>query len=154
MGESIGKEFDLDGKEVRAGMIPMVSVGSTDLHSMAQLYLGGPKTIFHNFIHAHTDTETVVPADRLLPGLVSDVDKVSNDKLMHAIMQGTQAAFVKQEIPYIDITFEEVSEYTLGEYLQFRMMEMMYLAKLLNVNAFDQPSVENYKIETKQILGA
>jgi glucose-6-phosphate isomerase len=28
----------------------------------------------------------------------------------------------------------------------------MYLGHLLNVNTFDQPSVEAYKIETKKIL--
>ncbi len=152
MGESIGKRKNRDGEEIRSGMVPMVSVGSTDLHSMAQLYLGGPKIIFHHFIHAHTETQTVIPDTRLFPDLVSDINGVSNNKLMHAIMQGTQAAFVKQEIPFVDITFEHVSEYTLGEYLQFRMIEMMYIAELLHVNAFNQPSVEEYKIETKQIL--
>jgi glucose-6-phosphate isomerase len=32
------------------------------------------------------------------------------------------------------------------------MIEMMYLGKLMNVNAFDQPSVEYYKVEIKRIL--
>jgi len=28
----------------------------------------------------------------------------------------------------------------------------MYLGQLLNVNSFDQPNVESYKVETKQLL--
>ena len=39
-----------------------------------------------------------------------------------------------------------------GEFLQFKMFEMMYLGKLMNVNTFDQPGVELYKVETKKIL--
>ncbi len=41
-GESVGKEKDLNGKEIHAGITPTVSLGSTDLHSLAQLFLGGP----------------------------------------------------------------------------------------------------------------
>ena len=130
----------------------MVSIGSTDLHSMAQLYIGGPKVIYHNFLHAHTTSETTVPQKRLMPGLIKDIDGVSNDVLMHAIMNGTQKAFKNQGGPFIDITLEKVDEYTLGQYLEFRMIEMMYIAELLNLNAFDHPSVEEYKIETKKLL--
>ena len=52
MGESIGKEKDLEGKIVHAGITPIVSIGSTDLHSMAQLYFGGPDDKFTNIISA------------------------------------------------------------------------------------------------------
>jgi glucose-6-phosphate isomerase len=52
----------------------------------------------------------------------------------------------------MEVVLDTVDEQSLGEYMQFKMMEMMYLAKLLNVNAFDQPHVELYKIETKKLL--
>ena len=45
-----------------------------------------------------------------------------------------------------------IREEEIGAFMQFKMIEMMYLAKLLKVNAFDQPHVELYKIETKKIL--
>jgi glucose-6-phosphate isomerase len=32
------------------------------------------------------------------------------------------------------------------------MMEMMYLGFLLEVNSFDQPNVEDYKVKTRKIL--
>ncbi len=34
----------------------------------------------------------------------------------------------------------------------FKMLETVYLAQLMNVNAFDQPNVELYKAETRKIL--
>jgi glucose-6-phosphate isomerase len=36
--------------------------------------------------------------------------------------------------------------------MAMRLREVMYVAKLLEVNAFDQPNVELYKIKTKEIL--
>ena len=152
MGESVGKRNNKDRNEVRTGIIPMVSVGSTDLHSMAQLYFGGPRTILHSFISAESNTTTQMPDERSFGGLVVDVEGVSNAKLMDAIIGGTQATLVNNQVPFINIKMNEINEYNLGAYLQFRMTEMMYLAELMNVNAFDQPSVEEYKIETKQIL--
>ena len=37
IAESLGKDTDLAGKPVHTGITPIVSIGSTDLHSMAQL---------------------------------------------------------------------------------------------------------------------
>jgi glucose-6-phosphate isomerase len=34
-----------------------------------------------------------------------------------------------------------------------RMLEVMYIAKLMQLNAFDQPNVELYKQKTRGILG-
>lgn len=152
MGESVGKRNNLEGVEVRTGIVPMVSVGSTDLHSMAQLYFGGPRNILHGFISSLPTREDFMPQDRTYDSLIEDIEGKSNKNLMEAILGGTQATLVNNEVPFIDISIDEINEYTLGAYLQFRMTEMMYLAQLMNVNAFDQPSVEEYKIETKRIL--
>ena len=43
--------------------------------------------------------------------------------------------------------------FTLGQFMGMRMLETMYLAKLMNVDAFDQPNVEIYKTNTRKILG-
>ena len=42
VGESLGKADNRQGKRVNIGITPTVSVGPEDLHSVAQLYLGGP----------------------------------------------------------------------------------------------------------------
>ncbi|MDZ4221383.1 MAG: hypothetical protein U1C18_00750, partial [Patescibacteria group bacterium] len=49
VGESLGKEFNAHGRAVHAGITPLVTVGSTDLHSMFQLLLGGPVDKFTTF---------------------------------------------------------------------------------------------------------
>ncbi|PIQ77163.1 hypothetical protein COV82_05745 [Candidatus Peregrinibacteria bacterium CG11_big_fil_rev_8_21_14_0_20_46_8] len=153
MGESIGKEKDLDGNIVHAGITPMVSIGSTDLHSMAQLYFGGPRDKFHHIIYSPTPNFTAnVPKESPLENLVQGIGGKSFQEIMSAIIGGVKAAYVKNKIPFTEITMPEVREHTLGQYLQFKMIEMMFLARLMNLNAFDQPNVEDYKSETRALL--
>lgn len=45
-----------------------------------------------------------------------------------------------------------INESEIAAYMQFKMIEIMLLGNLMQVNAFDQPQVELYKIETKKIL--
>jgi glucose-6-phosphate isomerase len=73
---------------------------------------------------------------------------------MATIREGVKKAYTKQGLPFTEIAFEHISENELGQFLQFKMCEMMYLGKLLNVNTFDQPHVELYKVETKAILAS
>lgn len=152
MGESIGKEQSLTGETVHAGITPTVSLGSTDLHSVGQLYLGGPKDKLTTFVSAKPTTAVPVPADRVLADLVPMIDGKSAEDIMTAILEGVQIAYQKAGLPYMEVVLEGINEASIGAYLQFKMLEMMYLGQLLNVNSFDQPNVEAYKIETKRVL--
>ena len=143
MGESIGKEG--------GGITPIVTIGSIDLHSMAQLYLGGPKDKTTEFIYSNKSAEGAIPQEALFPSL-NTVSGKSISVVMSAIQEGTSTAYQKQQLPFFEIAFDEVNCFELGSYMQYKMMEIMYLAHLLKINAFDQPQVELYKIETKRIL--
>ncbi|TSC77312.1 MAG: Glucose-6-phosphate isomerase [Parcubacteria group bacterium Gr01-1014_31] len=153
MGESIGKEQDVGGKTVNAGMFPTVSVGSTDLHSVGQLYLGGPKAVVTTFVTTAKSASVKIPSKLALAGLVSGIAGKTAVGVMDAILSGVKIAYGKRGLPFMEVILDDVSERSLGEFMQFKMMEMMYLGKLMNVNAFDQPNVEAYKVETRRILG-
>lgn len=153
MGESIGKEQDLDGKSVFAGITPTVSIGSTDLHSVGQLYLGGPRDKLTTFIRIRPQQEQLMVDDEpFLTGLVDSISQKTPQDIMNAIYEGVKIAYEKQQLPYTEVELEEKSLQSLGEFLQFKMLEMMYLGKLLNIQTFDQPHVELYKVETRKIL--
>lgn len=152
MGESIGKEHDLNGKTIYAGITPTVSIGSTDLHSMGQLYFGGPRDKITTFVSAPSKKTIGISSSMHFPSLVPHIVGKSLAIIMDAIMQGTMIAYKNSKLPYTYVKLDDLSEHSLGEFLQFKMIEMMFLAKLLNVNAFDQPHVEMYKVETKRIL--
>lgn len=152
MGESVGKEKSLSGDTVHAGITPTVSLGSTDLHSVGQLYLGGPKDKLTTFVSSTHVAEVNVPGERIFPDLVPMVTKKTAQQIMTAILAGTQIAYRKAELPYMEVILDNLDAYSVGAYLQFKMVEMMYLGQLLQVNSFDQPNVESYKIETKRLL--
>ncbi|MCX7997027.1 MAG: hypothetical protein N2691_04750 [Patescibacteria group bacterium] len=152
MGESIGKDTDLDGRKVHTGITPTVSLGSTDLHSVGQLYLGGPRDKITTFVSAATSRyEARLPETLQFP-LVDLIAGKRASQIMDAIKEGVKIAYTKQQQPFTEVILDTVDEAALGEFLQFKMIEMMYLGKLLNVNTFDQPHVELYKVETKRIL--
>lgn len=133
-------------------MTPTVSIGSTDLHSVTQLYLGGPRDKVTTFVSAASEDKISVPQSMGYPTLVPQIAGKSLAEVMGAILKGTIAAYKNKSIPFTQITLDDLSEYSFGEFLQFKMIEMMLLSNLLGVNAFDQPHVELYKKETKRFL--
>ena len=150
--ESLGKEHDKSGKVVHAGITPIVSVGSTDLHSMAQLYLGGPRDKFTLFIYASEQAHFKVPSRGLLPGLIKGIEGKSPEAIMSAIYEGVKGAYTSHKLPFGEVRLPSVSPYTLGMLLEWQMLTVMYLGELMHVNIFDQPNVEDYKKVTREIL--
>ncbi len=125
--ESLGKD--------NKGVTPTVSVGTTDLHSMIQLYLGGPRDTLFTFVSAKNENYNV----RIPPTYETTEDT------MHTTLESVKKSYQDKEIPYTEVVLPNVSVKSLGEFMQFRMMETMFLAKLMGVNAFNQPNVEEYK---------
>lgn len=153
MGESIGKQFSLDGKEVHEGITPIVSIGSTDLHSMAQLYLGGPNDKFTTFVSIKEPKHNLtVPKSKQFDVLVPNIGGKKMHEIMQAILQGVKSSYAQDNRPYFAVELSSVSEECLGGLMQMMMIEIMILGSLLNINPFDQPNVESYKKETKALL--
>ena len=150
MGESLGKQFDRGGREVFSGITPLVSIGSTDLHSMAQLYLGGPFDKYTSFVEVEKINSRFKLTEDL--GLVEGICGKELQEIMKAILEGVKIAYRKAERPYSETVLPDKSEASIGQFLQYKMLEVMYLGSLFNVNPFDQPSVESYKAETRKIL--
>lgn len=152
IAESIGKEKDIDGKIVHAGITPIVSIGSSDLHSMAQLFLGGPRDKFTMFVRANDPTDMRVHSDGVCAKLAGGAISKTPSDIMDAILGGTMGAYEKHGLPFSEVRLPAISSYTLGLYMEWRMATVIYLAKLMNVDAFNQPNVEDYKKVTREIL--
>ncbi|MEM2889217.1 MAG: hypothetical protein QXI71_06020 [Candidatus Bathyarchaeia archaeon] len=153
VAESLGKEYNKKGEKVNVGFTPTVSVGSTDLHSVAQLYLGGPFDKFTTFVSVQENFSSIkIPSSLEMRELVTGIRGRSLKIIMDAILEGTKAAFSQKKRPFIEITLPNKSEYAIGQFLQFKMIETVYLGYLLDVNPFGQPNVEDYKKETRRIL--
>jgi glucose-6-phosphate isomerase len=151
LGESIGKPRTGDGQPM--GITPTVSIGSTDLHSVGQLYLGGPRDRLTTFVGVEGGADVMMPAERAWPDVVPMVAGKSARTILGAIEAGTKEAYDTANLPYLTVTFESVTPEAVAAFMQFKMCEVMMLGHLLQVNPFDQPQVEQYKTVTKQILG-
>ncbi len=151
MGESLGKQFDTSGKQVRAGIVPLVSAGTTDLHSVAQLYFGGPRNIFTDVISAPFMHDVCVPSSSLAK-LSAGASRKTFWEILAAILEGVLDAYKQNKQRVCDIRFRAVGAHAIGYFMQSRMIETVYLAAAFGVNPFDQPNVEDYKRVTKRRL--
>ena len=132
MAESIGKKGN--------GVTPTVSIGTTDLHSMAQLYFN-TKSIFHRMVRVKKWKNANTPEGRKLK------------TIMGILADSAEEAFANRRKPFIKLALKDKSEYAIGQLLQLEMIEMMLLAKLMGVNPFGQPDVERYKKIARKKLG-
>lgn len=150
VGESLGKPSN---SGTPMGITPTVSVGSTDLHSVGQLYLGGPRDRVTTFVWIEKDKQQVIipnmpEFDRLVP----HIQGKSLHTIMKAIYEGTRQAYANQNLAYMTITMAQKNAFYIGQFLQMQMIATVYLGALMKVNSFDQPQVELYKQKTREIL--
>lgn len=146
VGESLGKP---NKQGELQHIVPTVTVGSNDLHSVAQLYLGGRPAMLTSFVTVENWSRDVkVPVQDFMPKLNGH----SYGSLMALLFKSTQQAYNEQQMPYIHIQVPEISEFYIGYLLQWYMLQVVYMARLLEVNPFDQPHVELYKKYARQNL--
>lgn len=151
VAESLGKTKI--GSSERVGITPTVSIATMDLHSMAQLYLGGPNNRCTLFVTIEKYAyEVHVPKNNPGTKLNPLITGKSFKYIMQSIAQGVQNTYQQQQLPFITCALENTNTYAIGQFMQYCMIMVSYLAELLQVNAFDQPQVELYKEETRKIL--
>ena len=61
-------------------------------------------------------------------------------------------SFIKKGIPFREFQIKRINEEALGELFSFFIIETVIMGKLMNINPFDQPAVEEIKINTKKFL--
>ena len=141
--ESLGKN--------KKGFIPVISNAPRDHHSLLQLYLDGPKDkvfyIFSSSKRGNLKTKS---------DFFNDNVKYLRKKKYNDIKDSQKNAFLRvlknKKIPFREINIQKFNEDTIGKlFLQF-IMETIFLGKLINVNPFDQPAVEEVKVLTKKFL--
>lgn len=149
--ESLGKEQGNNGASATRGMLPTVSVGSTDLHSVGQWYLSGASGVATTFLELSGDAEVVVPRNALA-NLVAGVGGRRLDEIMDAIARGVSRAYEARHLPLVRVRMEARSPEALGAWMEHEMFVVVIAGFFLGVNPFDQPNVEAYKRETESIL--
>jgi glucose-6-phosphate isomerase len=143
IAESLGKK----GK----GILPVVSPAPRDHHSLMQLYLDGPKDklfyIFSSKFH-----KTMKINKNVFSKTFSYVENKGLSKVKEAQKNALIQVLKSKNIPYQEIIIHKKNEETLGELFSYFIMETIFTGKLLGINPFNQPAVEEVKILTKKYL--
>ena len=131
--ESLGKEFDLQGRVVNQGIAVYGNKGSTDQHAYVQQLREGVKNFFVTFIDVMKDR-----AGRPLevePGITSG-------DYLQGFYLGTRDALSEKDRWSITLTLAEVSARSIGMLIALYERVVGLYASLIDVNAYDQPGVE------------
>lgn len=149
VAESLGKAIDRSGKPVKYGFVPTITT-PVELHSIGQLYFSGFPGVFTEFVSVDDDgVDYRVGPSKLAPHL----KKFTLEEIQAGLYSGVVAAYKAKNLPYRATLLSHDLPEALGRYMAFAMLETMYIAELLNIDAFDQPNVELYKEKTREVLG-
>ncbi len=143
VAESLGKK----GK----GLLPIISNMPKDNHSLMQFYLSGRQNNFFTFFFVNEKFSNKISNQRLLGSNTFLMNKSPND-IKIAQFNATKSVFKKKKIPFRSFLIKKRDEKTLGELFIFFMLETILLGRALNVNPYDQPSVELIKTETRKFF--
>ena len=143
IAESLGKKSK--------GILPVISTMPKDNHSLMQLYLDGPKQNFFTFFYVVEKNKYKISNNNLLSSHNYLKNKTIN-QIIYSQKLATEKVFDNKKIPYRSFEILNRSEKSLGELFCFFILETILLGMAMNINPFDQPSVELIKKETKKIL--
>ncbi len=134
------------GKKGR-GFLPMISNVPKDHHSLLQLYLDGPKDkLFYIFsLEEKINIQKIKNKNTFL-------NKKNLNTIKDAQKKSLIKTFNKKKIPFREFKISKINEETLGELFSYFILETVITGKLIKINPYDQPGVEQVKIYTKNLL--
>lgn len=143
--ESLGKQGH--------GTTPVRALGTVDQHSQLQLYLDGPRDKMFSILMM----KTAGTGRRVSPEMADDPELAwlagrRMGDLFDAEARATAETLIRNDRPTRLLRFARLDEATLGGLMMHFMLETILAARLLGVNAFDQPAVEQGKQLTREYL--
>ena len=144
-GESEGKE----GK----GLFPASVEFTADLHSMGQYIQEGERLMFETVVQFAPKGEFIIPND---PENVDGLNFLSGKSMAFVAQQAMRAvilAHVDGGVPNVRIEMPALSAKTVGYLIYFFEYVCGLSGYLLEVNPFNQPGVEAYKVNMYALLG-
>ena len=137
--ESLGKNKD--------AITPMTSICPKDHHSMMQLFIDGPKDKLFN-IYPPLEVEYFEKFSILNLG---DIEKKSPENLLKSQYLGLVQTFKNQKIPYriVKCSSDPANKVSnIFELFAYNILETIILGYAQNINPYDQPAVEQIKLNT------
>ena len=143
IAESLGK----NGK----GFLPMISNVPKDHHSLLQLYLDGPKDKLFYIFSFQEKLKNKIYVNKSI-----DLNNYLNKKKISTVKDAQIRALLNvlklKRIPFREFKIKKINEQTLSELFSYFILETVIIGRLVKVNPFNQPAVEQVKKFTKKNL--
>lgn len=143
--ESLGK----DGK----GATPVSVLGPVDQHSQLQLFRDGPGNALFTLVSIDTKGKGAMAPNARAKQLGLDylAGKRLGD-LVAAESRATAQTLSKNGRPVRQIHLSKVDEFEMGALMMHFMLETILMGRLMGVDPFNQPGVEEGKVLARQYL--
>ncbi len=145
-GESEGKE--------QKGIFVSGATFTTDLHSLGQYIQQGERHLFETVLSIENVNSKIYAGSD--PENIDGLNYLA-DKNIHQINQtalkATILAHTKGGVPNIVVSIEQLNAFSLGKLIYFFEIACGISGYMLGVNPFDQPGVEDYKVNMFALLG-
>ncbi len=146
LAESLGKN--------ELGALPLTVVNTRDLHSRAQQHQAGRRDKLINNVIVQNWRQDPLAVGKIPWNLdqLDDLAQKTLPQLMEAAIAGTNDAYREDQRPTTNIRLPRADEASLGQLLQMLMLATVVEGRLLNINPYGQPGVENYKLHMNRYL--
>jgi glucose-6-phosphate isomerase len=153
--ESLGKRVNLAGQQVAVGPTPVKALGVTDQHSQVQLYREGPNDKLFTFLQVEKFNRQDIVMGQA-PDCAPELSYLANQKmstLLNNEKQATEYALLNDERPCLTVLFDEVSAYTVGQFILLFEATTSFVGALFDIDPYNQPAVELGKDATFALMG-
>ncbi len=143
IAESLGKN--------RKGFLPVISSAPKDHHSLLQLYLDGPNDKLFYIFSYEESSKYRLNVNQII-NKNSYLDKKSLSNIKKAQKNALIKSLYKNKIPFREFKIRTNNEEILGKLFSYFICETVIIGKLLKINPFNQPAVEEVKNSTRKYL--
>lgn len=149
--ESLGKKVNLKGEPAYSFSTPMVAIGACDQHSILQQVIEGPKDKFVSIFRF----KSLEQGENITTIQFEQTQMLKNKKfgtLLKAEAQATRQAMQDSGVSTVELVVDQLDEEALGYLFMYFQIVVAVLARVKNINAFDQPGVQLGKTMIKNYL--
>ena len=148
--ESLGKKQI--GTHVSVGPNPVAALGTSDQHSLLQLFKEGPRQRVIGFLTCEDKKSPKVGAPIFPSPDYEYLTQRTFAELNQSASESTQESLRRAQVPTYRFHLSELSPFCLGAFIFFQEVACALAGEFFGVDAFNQPGVEETKIIWKDKL--